>query len=69
MKDKNIEVIGYLVKWVDMYRRMFAKEFDNKRQLQLMANQMISDQLVLISGCIKSESYKDFYDARSYLSL
>lgn len=42
---------------------------ENKRILKLYTNQMVADQLKLIGVCVKSENYKDFYEAKSYLSL
>lgn len=55
--------------WIQIYKKIYSRTMENKRILKLYTNQMVADQLKLIGVCVKSENYKDFYEAKSYLSL
>lgn len=49
--------------------KILAKTLQNKRKIKIMEHCLVSDQLRLIGSCVKTEHYKDFYQAKSYLSL
>ena len=49
--------------------KVFTKLLQNKRRKKLTEHFLISDQLRLIGSCVKTDHYKDFYQAKSYLSL
>ena len=40
-----------------------------KRKKKTIELSLINDQLKLIGSCVKSEHFKDFYSAKSYISL
>ena len=40
--------------WIYDYRKLFTKMMQNKRQIKLAENQLVSDQIRLIGSCIKS---------------
>ncbi len=40
-----------------------------KVQLQFLKNELVADEIKLIGGCIKSDHFKDFYHAKSYIQL
>jgi hypothetical protein len=45
---------------------MFIKE---KRAFKFTQNLLIAHEIKLIGNCVKSDHFKDFYNAKSYLSL
>lgn len=69
LKEKNIDVIDCCIRWIQSYKRIFNKMMENKRDLRIVENQNIADQIKLIGVCVKSEHYKDFYEAKSYITL
>lgn len=62
-------IIDNLLEWNQGYKKTYSKLFENKRRTKFAENQIISDQFKLIGVCVKSDHYKDFYDAKSYLAL
>ena len=51
------------------FKKLYGRECDLKRRIRTTENILICDELSLIGGCVKSEHFKDFYNAKSYISL
>ena len=50
-------------------RKSIGSATHHKLQLLLMKNELIAFEMRLIGNCIKSDHFKDFYLAKSYLQL
>ena len=50
-------------------RRAISGAIRLKIQLSFMKNELMTYEMRLIGGCIKSDHFKDFYNAKSYIQL
>ena len=68
-KQKLIDVFATIKKWNSTTSRVLMKILQNKRKINIIQHKFLSDQVRLIGSCVKTDHYKDFYQAKSYLPL
>ena len=68
-KQKLINEIKRCKNVMKELRKAISGAIRLKIQLSFMKNELMTYEMRLIGGCIKSDHFKDFYNAKSYIQL
>ena len=68
-KQKLISEIKRCKTVMKELRKSISGAIRLKIQLSFMKNELMTYEMRLIGGCIKSDHFKDFYNAKSYIQL
>ena len=69
LKESSSLFLEEVHRQIFKFKKLYSKELDVKRRKKTIELSLINDQLKLIGSCVKSEHFKDFYSAKSYISL